>query len=113
MLSIQPLVENAVKYGVAASPNGGEVGIQVKLEGSKLRVRVQDSGPGFQATRAASHENTGVGLDNVSRRLGLHYGPSVQLEIDSQPGRSIVSFAIPCQTKEAQEPTPLAEVLRR
>jgi hypothetical protein len=113
ILSIQPLVENAVKYGVAASPNGGEVGIQVKLEGSKLRVRVQDSGPGFQATRAASHEHTGVGLDNVSRRLGLYYGPEVQLEIDSQPGRSIVSFAIPCQTKEAQEPAPLAEVLQR
>jgi LytS/YehU family sensor histidine kinase len=97
MLSIQPLVENAIKHGVAACPEGGVVRIQAKREGDKLRIRVHDTGPGFVAVASRSRDNAGVGLDNVSRRLVLCYGVDSTLQIESGPAGTTVSFVVPCE----------------
>lgn len=96
VLSIQPLVENAVKHGAAARPQGGGVRIEVTREERGLRISVRDTGPGFQ--REGSPEalaGAGVGLENVSRRLGLCYGPEAAISIDSSPSGTCVSFFAP------------------
>jgi sensor histidine kinase YesM len=95
VLSIQPLVENAVKHGAATRPQGGLVTLEVKREERGLRVTVVDTGPGFERTRAGSRERTGVGLENVSRRLGLCYGQEAKVSIESSAGGSRVSFLAP------------------
>jgi two-component system, LytTR family, sensor kinase len=101
VLSIQPLVENAIKHGVAARPEGGSIRLEVKREERGLRVSVADSGLGFEHAARAGHEGTGVGLDNVSRRLTLCYGPETKVSVESSQTGSLVSFFAPCETSAA------------
>ncbi|MBI1354909.1 MAG: hypothetical protein GC160_11230 [Acidobacteria bacterium] len=89
-LSIQPLVENAVKHGVSGKPEGGSVLVSARLEDGSLVVDVIDDGVGFEAKpQRAQAERTppepagGHGLHNVRRRLELCYGDRADLEIAS------------------------------
>jgi Cu/Ag efflux protein CusF len=97
MLSIQPLVENAIKHSVATRPEGGAIRIRARREGDRLHVQVHDTGPGFAAGLRKSRNNPGVGLKNVSRRLVLCYGPEADLQIESGAEGTTVSFVVPCE----------------
>jgi two-component system LytT family sensor kinase len=118
ILSIQPLVENAIKHGIAATTGPGLVRIAASIEGSQLRVSVSDTGPGFTASRKTE---TGVGLENVTRRLELSYGAAARLEIqpNQESGGAEVRFTIPtsapASSSASVRPAPapaLNEVLR-
>jgi two-component system sensor histidine kinase LytS len=93
VLSIEPLVENAVKHGVAASTTGGSVKIEITRETDSMRVSVLDTGPGFDQGKSKSG---GVGLENVTRRLQLCYGASSEIVVDHLPAGTRVSFRAPC-----------------
>jgi hypothetical protein len=95
ILSIQPLVENAVKHGVAAQPNAGRVVVRAHEKDGVLRVTVEDTGRGFGGGGEFSHGGAGVGLANVRRRLNLSYGPEWTLDVYSSETGSTVTFAIP------------------
>jgi LytS/YehU family sensor histidine kinase len=90
ILSIQPLVENAVKHGVAQLAAGGLISIDARVSDVGLRVAVRDTGRGF--SKSGRH---GVGLDNVERRLELCFGGEAHLHVDSSAEGSEVSFTIP------------------
>jgi len=90
VLSVEPLVENAVKHGIAARAEGGEVRLTAELTGGQLEVAVFDSGPGFDPKA-----NGGVGLENVRRRLRLCYGPGADIAVRSTPDGTTVSFRVP------------------
>lgn len=92
ILAIEPLVENAVKHGIAPKVGGGLVRLEAALDQGSLRVAVSDTGAGFGPGGAAK---PGVGLENVTRRLQLCYGADAQLHIESSPSGSRVSFSIP------------------
>lgn len=95
ILSIQPLVENAVKHGIAPKPEGGLVRLRIAFDDrGDLRVVVSDTGGGFSGVRSKS----GVGLDNVTRRLQLCYGAAARVDIESNSSGSSVSFAVPAAT---------------
>lgn len=86
-LTIQPLVENAVKHGANARAEGGSVRVAARVVEGRLEVSVEDDGPGFAA---ASPEGAGHGLANVRRRLRLCYGDAASLEVDStEPGATV------------------------
>ena len=91
-LSIQPLVENAVKHGVSRKADGGEVRVSACEDSGGLRVEVADNGPGFdtQAQRDRGH-----GLRSVERRLQLCYEGAVEFRVDSDASGSRVGFTIP------------------
>lgn len=74
ILILQPLVENAVKYGVAKSKKPVTVRISAYEEAGRLHIKVKDDG---EAPPAADEDNgsTGVGLRNVCDRLETRYGP--------------------------------------
>ena len=93
ILSVEPLVENAVKHGVASQLMGGLVKLTARVVAGELHVCVNDSGPGF--TSAPATKGEGVGLDNVKRRLELCYGPSAKLLISHNEEGTAVSFRIP------------------
>jgi two-component system sensor histidine kinase LytS len=92
-LTIQPLVENAVKHGLSGKENGGQVRIAVSRNDGKLHVLVQDDGVGMApeyiekifSKIGLENSNGGIGLNNVNQRLERIYGPHYKIRIDSQP----------------------------
>ena len=94
ILSLQPLVENAVKHGIAPQASGGLIQIRAELDAAgALLISVRDSGPGFSKTHLG--DRTGVGLENVERRLELCYGGEARLTIESSPAGTEVCVRIP------------------
>jgi two-component system LytT family sensor kinase len=91
VLSIQPLVENAIKHGIAARTAPGRVRITAGRQGEDLRISVENSGSGKPTASAG----TGVGLENVKRRLEICYGPSARLALSLTPDAATVEFRIP------------------
>ena len=92
ILSIEPLIENAVKHAIAPKVEGGVVRLEARLVEGALRVIVSDTGSGFRQTGGAK---SGVGLENVTRRLQLCYGADSQILIQSDLSGSSVSFVVP------------------
>jgi signal transduction histidine kinase len=100
VLSVQPLIENAVKHGVALKPGNGRVELRANVVDGELRIAVSDTGMGFDDAKLAAYdEGAGMGLDNVRRRLQLSYGVSALLKIESSESGSTVSFSIPVSNK--------------
>jgi len=90
-LSVQTLVENAVKYAVAPRREGGSVGVRATVSGSHAHIQVEDDGPGFDAAQMSE----GYGLALLRSRLELTFGRRARLDIDSRPGRTCVRIEIP------------------
>ncbi len=111
ILSIQPLVENAVKHGVAPNLEGGLVRVAARVSEGGMTILVEDSGAGFGAAGMGSETGAGVGLQNVSRRLRLTYGPDADLRIESGPRGSAVAFTVPLTFSVAPTAAPPREPL--
>lgn len=75
-LMIQPLVENALKHGVAMALGGGQLEVKVRREGEYLMVRVANTGPA-----PALAEGQGLGLRNLRERLDLLGAPADALRL--------------------------------
>jgi two-component system, LytTR family, sensor kinase len=93
-LVLQPLVENAVRYGVARQRGPGTVRIGARREGDQLVLEVADSGPGPDGTV----RGTGVGLANTRERLAQLYGDRASFRLERAPGggtRAVVRIPVP------------------
>lgn len=94
VLSIQPLVENAVKHGIAKKRGGGVVTISSGKTEHAYRITVSDTGVGFDVAQSANDGREHVGLRNVRQCLASRMNATV--EIDSAPGRgTTVTVTIP------------------
>jgi two-component system LytT family sensor kinase len=78
-LLLQPLLENAIKHGLATLRDGGCVSVQAHLESDHLRLQVEDDGVGI--CRDAMHRG-GVGLRNVRQRLDALYSQAATMMVD-------------------------------
>lgn len=83
-LILQPVVENAVRHGIAARPGGGTIELSARREGDRLVLEVRDDGAGFEPDQAP--RGGGFGLHAVRERMRLA-GPPHALEVRSAPGR--------------------------
>ncbi|MBB6730989.1 ATP-binding protein [Cohnella zeiphila] len=99
-LTIQPIVENAVRHGVMGKVEGGTVRISVHTGNEGTTVVVSDDGTGMTEERAANllsgpgEAAGGVGVINIHRRLLALFGQG--LLIESEPGRgTTVRFSVP------------------
>ena len=101
VLSIQPLVENAVKHGVAAIAGGGFVRLSIRNKADSICVKVSNSGEFDPQTRAGS--GPGIGLANVRRRLALCYGEATRIEVHVVDGVTTVGFAVPLKRSAHRE----------
>ena len=108
-LVLQPLVENAVKHGIANKQVGGDVMIRARIDrGSngthQLLVVIHDSGAGSTPDAVKQGRESGVGLDNVERRLACQYGAAASLSIQTAVGHgTTVEVRLPVETLAADE----------
>jgi two-component system sensor histidine kinase AlgZ len=91
VLSVQPLVENAIKHGIAPSAEPGYVHVRIELRGENLRILVENSGN----ETTAEPVGPGVGLQNVRRRLEICYGPGATLRLAPDLHKTTAEICIP------------------
>ncbi|HET9104840.1 MAG TPA: histidine kinase [Solirubrobacteraceae bacterium] len=116
-LSVQPLVENAVRHGVERRAGTGRVEIAARVRGGDVELRVSDDGSGIAPERVPevlAGAGGGIGLSNVDARLRATFGERYGLRIDSQPGAgTTVIMSVPNLDAERSSPAaPLIEVVR-
>jgi sensor histidine kinase YesM len=93
-LSVQPLIENAVKHGVGQKIGGGTVTIHTHETENEYIVRIIDDGVGFAEVEYADNEGTHVGIENTKKRLDMML--NAKLEIESKKGEgTTASILIP------------------
>ena len=89
-LLLQPLVENAVRHGIAPNIEGGTIQLEISTTSTTLHIRVADDGMG--ATDIEEH----VGLGTTRARLRQRYGDHALMEVDTRDGSGFqVSIRIP------------------
>lgn len=93
---LQPLVENAVRHGVARAPAGGCLTISGRRADGRLVLEVCDDGPGPSPLLASDDARVGgVGLENTRRRLAHLYGDACRLELSRDGGWTRVRVELP------------------
>jgi sensor histidine kinase YesM len=109
-LLLQPLVENAIKYGVSAQEEGARISLVAQVIGARLRLTVSDTGPGIQTLGRPSdvlgrgHSSTKVGLANIAERLAQAYGADHRFRIETPPdGGFTVVIELPLERDEPGE----------
>jgi two-component system LytT family sensor kinase len=93
VLSLQPLVENAVRHGVESRAEGGLVSIEGRDLGTDIELRVSDDGAGIDPERAAealAGNGPGIGLGNVHGRLQSTFGEGYGLMVENGAGTTVV-----------------------
>ncbi len=89
-MSVQPLVENAVRHGVEQRAGSGQVRITARSIGGDVELRVVDDGIGIEPERVPdvlAGAGGGIGLSNVDARLRATFGDRYALRIESRRGR--------------------------
>ncbi|HMF57966.1 MAG TPA: histidine kinase [Pyrinomonadaceae bacterium] len=103
-LLLQPIVENAIRHGIAPRSSTGHLNIQAKQHDGHLRIRVRDNGPGLSSGRSVeSLFNKGLGLANTQKRLDRLYGAEHSFVIENAPeGGMVVTIEIPANNGQRQ-----------
>ncbi len=101
-MTIQPLIENAIKHGASVVEGRGRVRLCASLQGEALRVEVSDNGPGFPPGFSLRRGEAvpGHGLHNVMERLNGYFGDTAHLRWESTGGTTRVSIDIPVLVAE-------------
>ena len=93
LLILQPMVENAIKHGIAKRDQGGAVRILASRSNGMLTLSVYNDGPGLSA--AAEKLHSGIGISNMRTRLQSLYGDAFELNMHNQDRGVEVSVSMP------------------
>ncbi len=98
-LSLQPLVENAIRHGVARDSSAGRIEVRAARHDGMLRVEVRNDGPPY----AGNGSSSGVGLANTRARLYRLYGKACRLDLlPGASGGTVAVLEVPWHAGEAQ-----------
>ncbi len=107
-LILQPMVENAIKHGVAARPESSAIAIRAERQGSCLHVSVWNDGLGLPVGQVRTE---GIGLRNTRQRLRALYGDEQRVILQNAPGGGVESvLKLPFATPEMQDLLPARAV---
>ncbi len=96
--SIQPLVENAIRYAIAPRRNGGSLMVEADNKGGQLVVDVRDDGSGGDS--ASAMKGSGIGMSLIRRRIALRHGPDASLTVLSKSPQGFhVRLTVPATYK--------------
>ena len=99
-LTVQPLVENAIRHGIEPQEEGGEVTVTCTREAGQLTIVVADTGIGMPSEKVREQgPTTHIGLHNVKTRLELLHGSELMFTLVSKPGvGTTVTISFPDNT---------------
>lgn len=92
-LLLQPLVENAIRHGIANLPEGGVIRLSAKRNNDAVSILVENS---FDPD-SPSPLKTGLGLDNIRQRLNARYGTDANIDIRTEATSFLVTLRLPVQ----------------
>ena len=110
--TLQPLVENSIKYGLEARQGTCHIFIDCRRSGQEiLTISIQDDGPGIPRDKIPDilsgiyhSDSTGIGIYNIRRRIQALYGPPFDLFITNHAdGGTIITIHLPCMDAEKEE----------
>ena len=99
-MTVQTLVENAIKHGAAAVRGQARVVVLVQRENDRLRLTVEDNGPGVETIdpfATGEPRRTGYGLRNIRQRLDGHFGTAATFALgrDDARGMTVATVVLP------------------
>lgn len=96
-LILQPIIENAVKHGIARNVSRGLLIVTAAKENDRLVISIEDNGPGLNGNGNLSARSNGVGLTNTRERLNRFYDGDFDFEIRNDPNHrgTIVNLKMP------------------
>lgn len=92
VLTLQPLLENAIHHGIEPSPSGGTVGVRLWEDNDKIHIQVLNPCPPTKSKSAATESRT---LANLRSRLQSHYGDAAALSAGEENGVFGVTVVLP------------------
>jgi two-component system LytT family sensor kinase len=92
-LLLQPIVENALKHGIAKRVQGGQIRVVATNSGGRLRIRIYNDGPQLEPNWEVGRG--GIGLANLRTRLKLLYGSDFELRMENESAGVQVSVSVP------------------
>jgi hypothetical protein len=99
-LLLQPLVENAIKYGIARSEEGGRLRIAARVFAGDLLIELSDDGPGVELVDGRIPDANGVGLRNTQERLEELYRSKHSFRLSqTEPHGLTINIRIPFESK--------------
>jgi LytS/YehU family sensor histidine kinase len=106
-LTLQPLVENAVRHGIAPRARVGTLRLSARVDGDRLEVAVGDDGQGGDPRTLATAE--GLGFRVVQQRLQARYGEAARVDVTAAPQEGwLVRLTLPAVVSRAASPAPAA-----
>jgi LytS/YehU family sensor histidine kinase len=101
MLILQPIVENAIKHGIAKRVQGGALRILASRSNGMLTLSVYNDGPSLPATSERIH--SGIGISNMRTRLQSLYGNNFKLDMQNHGSTGVeVSVSVPFNDAHVQ-----------
>lgn len=93
VLTLQPLIENAIRHGIEAMPDGGTVRVRLHEMNGRLHIVVSNPRPPVRARTA--RDVPGQSLEDMRLRLRAHYGDAALLHAQEELGQFTVSVLLP------------------
>ena len=101
-LTVQPLVENAVRHGIGPHEKGGLITISTHEEKDRIVIIVRDDGSGVSSMTQQQHKRRGIGLENVRNRLAMTNIGSVEILQTDEGTSAVISIKKSSERSEEQ-----------
>jgi two-component system sensor histidine kinase AlgZ len=98
MLTLQPIIENAIYYGIQPSAKGGLIDISICYENSRVIILVKNPLP-TDAANVRHEKGNQMALDNIRHRLHALYGEDVTMDTVQEAASFVMQISYPCYVK--------------
>ncbi|MFB3086787.1 MAG: sensor histidine kinase [Acidiferrobacterales bacterium] len=99
VLTLQPLLENAIRHGIEPIPAGGTITVRLSEQGDKIYIKIMNPIPRVRAKR--TEDSHSMSLDDIRLRFRNHYGDAAKLEFGEEGDQFIVTVVLPTRREQS------------